>query len=171
MFVLKIIQFIKEIMVGLGYDSHKLALGESLILGGVIIEFEKGTVAHSDGDVILHALCDALLGAAGLGDIGEHFPDSDEKYKNYDSSKFVINVMELVEKAGFELVNIDITIILEKPKLKIYKEKMKNRLAELCNIKPEIVNVKAKTNEGIGFVGREEGVAAYCICEICKKSF
>ena len=171
MFVLIIIQFIKVIMVGFGYDSHKLALGESLILGGVIIESEKGTIAHSDGDVILHTLCDALLGAAGLGDIGELFPDSDEKYKNYDSSKFVINVIELIEKAGFEPVNIDITVILEKPKLKIYKEKIKNRIAELCKIKPDRVNVKAKTNEGLGFVGREEGVAAYCICEIRKKSF
>ena len=157
-------------MVGFGYDSHRLAFHETLILGGIKIESEKGTVAHSDGDVIFHALCDALLGAAGLGDIGENFPDSDKKYKNYDSSKFVVKVIELLGQAGFEPVNIDATVILEKPKLNIYKEKMKKQIAGLCKIKPERVNVKAKTNEGMGFTGRGEGVAAFCICEVRQKS-
>jgi len=156
-------------MVGLGYDVHKLKEEESFILGGIEIDSEYGTVAHSDGDVLLHALCDALLGATGLGDIGELFPDTDMKYKDADSTLFVKEIMQLINEKGFELINIDATIVLEKPKLKPYKEKIKNKIAELCSISADRVNIKAKTSEKMGFVGRNEGVASFCICEIKYK--
>jgi len=156
-------------MIGFGYDCHRLEKGKKLILGGVEISSESGSVAHSDGDVVLHSLCDAILGAAGLGDIGEHFPDSDKKYKNAPSRIFVKDIINLITNAGFLLVNVDITIILEKPKLSEYKEKMKNQIAALCNLPVERINIKAKTSEKMGFVGRSEGVESYCICEVKKK--
>lgn len=153
-------------MIGFGYDCHKLQAGEKLILGGLEITGELGTVAHSDGDVVYHSLCDALLGATGLGDIGEHFPDSESKYKNSDSSKFVNEIVKLISSHSFKLINIDITIILEKPKLTDYKQKIKQNVAVLCKIPVERVSIKAKTSEKMGFVGRSEGIEAYCICEV-----
>ncbi len=156
-------------MIGLGYDVHKLKEGESFILGGIEIDSDFGTLAHSDGDVLLHALCDALLGATGLGDIGELFPDTDMKYKDADSTVFVKEIMQMINKKGFELVNIDATIVLEKPKLKPYKEMIKKKIAGLCSIPAERVNIKAKTSEKMGFVGRSEGVVSYCICEVRYK--
>jgi len=153
-------------MVGFGYDSHRLAEGESLILGGVKIVSEIGTVAHSDGDAVLHALCDALLGASGLQDIGEHFPDTDPKYKNADSSLFIKEAVRMIKEKSLRIINTDISIILERPKLKDYKQAIRERIADLCEIPSDRVNIKAKTNEKMGFVGRREGVAVYCICEI-----
>jgi 2-C-methyl-D-erythritol 2,4-cyclodiphosphate synthase len=153
-------------MVGFGYDSHILAEGKPLILGGLRIESDFGTIAHSDGDVVLHTLCDALLGSAGLGDIGELFPDSDSKYKGADSRLFISQIMKLLDDRNLFIINLDITILLEKPKLKNYKDKIRQSISELVNISAENVNIKAKTNEGMGFIGRQEGLAAYCICEI-----
>lgn len=157
-------------MVGFGYDSHILAEDKQLLLGGVKIDSELGTISHSDGDVVLHALCDALLGASGLGDIGELFPDTDDKYKGADSKIFVIEIMKLINDRKLNIINVDITILLEKPKLKSYKVKIRENISDLVNIPFGNVNIKAKTNEGIGFVGRQEGVAAFCICEIQQKA-
>lgn len=157
-------------MVGLGYDSHRFAEGESLIIGGVKIPCEFGTVAHSDGDALLHALIDSLLGASALGDIGELFPDNDAKYKNADSGKLTEEVIKIIYEKGYEIVNIDATIVLEKPKLKEYKPKMKKRIAELCRIDESQVNIKAKTNEKLGFTGRSEGIACYSICQLERKA-
>lgn len=158
------------IMVGFGYDVHRLAEGESLILGGVSIESPIGTVAHSDGDVVLHALCDALLGAAGLGDIGEHFPDTDAQWKNAPSSIFVQEVMRMIHEAEYQLVNLDIALVLEAPKIKSYKDAMRSSIAAMCSLEPKRVNIKATTSEKLGFVGRKEGVQAYCICELREKA-
>ncbi len=155
-------------MTGFGYDSHRLAEGRKLIIGGIIIESDKGTIAHSDGDVLLHALVDATLGAAGLGDIGEHFPDTGMKYKNADSGSFVKDTIMLLKENSYRLVNIDATVILEKPKLSQYKDKIRQNVAELCGLPAERVNIKAKTNEKMGFTGSSEGIAAFCVCEIEK---
>jgi 2-C-methyl-D-erythritol 2,4-cyclodiphosphate synthase len=157
-------------MVGLGYDSHRFAPGESLIIGGVKIPSEFGTVAHSDGDALLHALIDSLLGAAALGDIGELFPDNDARYKNADSGQLTEEVVKIIYEKGYEIINIDATIVLEKPKLKEYKPKMKKRIAELCRIDESQVNIKAKTNEKLGFTGRSEGIACYSICQLERKA-
>jgi 2-C-methyl-D-erythritol 2,4-cyclodiphosphate synthase len=153
-------------MVGFGYDVHRLAAGESLILGGITIESELGTVAHSDGDVLLHAVCDALLGAAGLGDIGEHFPDTDQQYKNRASTFFLEKVMWLLKENHFKLINIDCTLVLERPKILPYKPAIRESIANICGLPVQRVSLKATTSEKIGFVGRGEGIEAYCICEI-----
>lgn len=157
-------------MIGIGYDSHRLKKGHPLIIGGVHIESEFGAVSHSDGDALLHALCDALLGAAGLGDIGEHFPDNDTKYKDTESKHFVNVVVKMLKEKKYEIVNIDSSVILETPKLKAFKESIRKNIATLCKIPIERVNVKAKTNEKIGFIGRSEGIAAFCVCQLQKKN-
>ena len=157
-------------MVGFGYDSHVLAEGKPLFLGGINIESDLGTLAHSDGDVVLHALCDALLGASGLGDIGELFPETDSKYKGADSKLFVGQIMKLLGDRNLFIINVDITVLLEKPKLKYFKEKIRHCISELLKVSIENINIKAKTNESMGFVGRQEGIAAYCICEIQQKA-
>ncbi|MES2766691.1 MAG: 2-C-methyl-D-erythritol 2,4-cyclodiphosphate synthase [Bacteroidota bacterium] len=156
-------------MVGFGYDVHRLAAGESLILGGIKIESEMGTVAHSDGDVLLHAVCDALLGAAGLGDIGEHFPDTDEKYKDRASTFFLEKVMSLLQQNHYKLINLDCTLVLEQPKILPYKSAIRKSIASICGLDVMRVSIKATTSEKVGFVGRGEGVEAYCICEIQPK--
>ncbi len=153
-------------MVGFGFDVHRLAENETLILGGVSIDSTFGTVAHSDGDVLLHALMDALLGAAGLGDIGEHFPDTDIKYKNADSVKLTSYVVALLNSNGYSIVNIDATLNLEKPKISPYKNAMKLKIAEICQLPLNRVNIKATTNEKLGYIGNSEGVVAYCVAEI-----
>jgi 2-C-methyl-D-erythritol 2,4-cyclodiphosphate synthase len=153
-------------MIGIGYDVHRLAEGETLVLGGVTIDSPLGSVAHSDGDVVLHALCDALLGAAGLGDIGEHFPDTDPRWKNAPSRLFVEHAIALLAQHGYSPVNIDITLILEAPKIKPYKDVMRKEIAVMTGLPFERVSVKATTNEMIGFAGRKEGVAALCACMI-----
>lgn len=151
-------------MIGFGFDVHRLAEGETLILGGIPVESPFGTVAHSDGDVVLHALTDALLGAAGLGDIGEHFPDTDPQWRGAASSQFVLHAMMLLNEAGLKPVNVDVALTLEAPKIKQYKQPMREHIAMLCSLPPERVNIKATTNEKLGYVGRGEGVQAYCVC-------
>jgi len=156
-------------MVGFGYDVHRLAAGESLVLGGVSIDSSIGTVAHSDGDVLIHAIIDALLGAAGLGDIGDHFPDTDNKYKNIDSTILLRNTLDLLEAYSLYIVNIDAEIVLEKPKLSAYKLIIKENLSKLCSLPENRVNIKATTNEKMGFLGRGEGLAVYAVCQIEEK--
>ncbi len=151
------------IRAGTGYDSHRLAAGRPLILGGVEIPFERGLLGHSDADVLLHAICDALLGALGEGDIGRHFPDTDAAFKGISSLILLRRVCEMVEARGFGILNVDATIIQEKPKLKAYLPGMVKNIASACRIPPDRVNVKATTNEGMGFVGRGEGVAAMAV--------
>ena len=155
-------------MTGLGYDIHRLKEGETLILGGIEIPFEKGTVAHSDGDVLLHSIMDAVLGAAGMGDIGEHFPDTSSDYKNADSMELAGKVREMTEQKNLIIVNIDATIVAEKPKLLKYKAAMKKNVAEVFGIKDSQVNLKATTNEKLGHLGNVEGIAVFSVCELTK---
>jgi 2-C-methyl-D-erythritol 2,4-cyclodiphosphate synthase len=154
------------IRTGIGYDSHRLAEGRPLILGGVQIPHELGLAGHSDADVLTHAVIDALLGAAGLGDIGQHFPDTDERWKDADSIALLEQVMSMVSDAGLKLVNVDSTVIIEKPKLAPHREKIRASLARGLGVEPAYVNVKASTGEGIGFVGRGEGVAALAVATL-----
>ncbi len=151
-------------MIGFGYDVHRLAKGESLILGGVAIPSEFGTVAHSDGDVLLHAVCDALLGAAALGDIGEHFPDTDPEWKNVSSVKLLQAVRHMLREHKLDIVNLDATLVLERPKILPYKAEMRRVIAEAVSLPIERVSIKATTSESMGFVGHGEGVTAYAIC-------
>src|SRR5436309_6890837 len=154
-------------MVGFGYDIHRLAPGESLIIGGVHFpDAPLGTVAHSDGDVLLHAIMDALLGALSLGDIGKHFPDTDPQYKNANSIELLKKVRSLIDSKKVQIVNIDSTIVLERPKLQEHTDAMRKNISDALNLKLEQVSVKATTSEKIGFIGREEGVAAYAVCEL-----
>lgn len=153
-------------MVGLGYDVHRLAAGRQLILAGVIIPADKGCVAHSDGDVVYHALTDALLGAIADGDIGEHFPDTDSRWRDASSETFVRFAVERISERGCYIVNIDVAVVLELPKLAPYKNQMRDNIAEVCEISPEKVGLKATTSERLGFVGTGDGIQAWCICEI-----
>lgn len=149
--------------VGIGYDSHRLLAGRALILGGVRIPSEAGLVGHSDADVLSHAITDALFGAAGLGDIGMHFPDTDERFEDADSIVLLRQALAQVRGQGFQPVNVDCTIVIERPKLSPHREAIKLNLAHAIELQPARVNVKASTGEGIGFVGRREGVAAIAI--------
>jgi 2-C-methyl-D-erythritol 4-phosphate cytidylyltransferase / 2-C-methyl-D-erythritol 2,4-cyclodiphosphate synthase len=153
-------------MIGLGFDVHRLADGESLWLGGIEIPSERGTVAHSDGDVILHALVDALLGAIGAGDIGEHFPDSDPQWKGASSSVFVEHAVSLVRERECTIINVDVTVVLQAPKILDHKAAMRSRIAVLCGLDEGRVNVKATTSEHLGYAGRKEGVHAWVVCEV-----
>ena len=153
---------------GIGYDVHAFASNRRLILGGIEIPFEKGLAGHSDSDVLLHAITDALLGSLALGDIGQHFPDTDQQFKNYDSSIFLSKANELVKDNGYQISNIDATVTLEKPKLALYISKMRNKIAEILEININQVSVKATTTEKLGFVGREEGIAAIATVLIAK---
>jgi 2-C-methyl-D-erythritol 2,4-cyclodiphosphate synthase len=150
-------------VVGIGYDSHRLSESRPLILGGVQISYERGLDGHSDADVLTHAVIDALLGAAGLGDIGEHFPDTDERFKDADSLHLLGIVVTSVIAAGFAIANVDCTVVMERPKLAPHRHAIRVRLAEALELPAECVNVKASTGEGIGFVGRGEGVAALAV--------
>ncbi len=152
--------------VGMGYDVHRLVEGRDLILGGVKIEHSLGLLGHSDADVLIHAIMDALLGAAALGDIGKHFPDTDEKYKGISSMKLLEHVKGLIEEEGYVIENIDATIIAQKPKLRPYMEEMEENIAEVLKIEKNQINLKATTEEKLGFTGREEGIAAQAICSL-----
>ena len=154
--------------IGHGYDVHKLVEGRDLILGGVKIDHKLGLLGHSDADVLLHAVSDALLGAAGLGDIGRHFPDTDPQYKGADSMKLLAIVGEKVTAAGYRISNIDVTMIAQKPKLKDHISQMVLNIAGAVGIAPDRVNVKATTEEGLGFTGAMEGVAAHAVCIIIE---
>ena len=152
--------------IGQGYDVHRLVEGRKLILGGVEVPFEKGLLGHSDADVLLHAIMDALLGAVALRDIGYHFPDTDEAYKNADSMVLLTRVAELLHQKGYAIVNIDATIVAQKPKLKPYLEQMILNIAGICKLSPGQVNVKATTEEGLCFTGTGEGMKSYAVCLI-----
>ncbi|MCL4477386.1 MAG: 2-C-methyl-D-erythritol 2,4-cyclodiphosphate synthase [Nitrospirae bacterium] len=155
--------------IGVGYDSHRLVAGRKLILGGVGIPFSRGLLGHSDGDVLCHAIIDAVIGALGIGDIGRHFPDSDPRWKDASSLEMLKYIVELAHANGYEVTWIDSIVMAEKPKLAPYMESMKETIAKAC-IAPGSISIKAKTDEGMGFVGREEGMAAYAVCLLRKRS-
>ena len=158
-----------DIRIGQGYDVHALAEGLRLVLCGIEIEHTKGCVAHSDGDVAIHAICDALLGALALGDIGKLFPDSDNKYKGIDSTKLLKKVVDIVAEKGFIISNIDCTIAMQRPKLRPNIDRMRERLAEVVGIDVDRISVKATTTERLGFEGREEGVSATAVTLLIKQ--
>ncbi len=151
------------VRIGIGYDSHRLVEGRKLIIGGVDIPFEKGLLGHSDGDVLCHAVIDALLGALGAGDIGKHFPDTDKKWKDASSIALLKQIVGLVKERGFEILCIDSVIITELPKLAPHMDAMRDAMSQ-AGISPSALNIKAKTNEGMGFAGRGEGIAAQAVC-------
>ena len=160
-----------DMRIGHGYDAHCFAEPDDnrpLVLGGVVIPYERGLVAHSDGDALIHALCDALLGALGLGDIGRHFPDSESAYKNVDSTLLLEQVMAMLVQQGWRVVNADMTILAQAPKMAPHIPDMRARLAELLGTVQSCVNVKASTTEGMGFVGRREGLEAYAVVLLAR---
>lgn len=154
---------IRKMRIGHGYDTHRLVKGRDLVLGGVTIPYEKGLEGHSDADAVIHALCDALLGGMGLGDIGSFFPDTDPDFKNIDSRILLKQVYDLMSKYNFELVNADITILAQAPKMSPHLSNMKSNLASDMNVKTAQINIKASTTEQMGFVGRGEGIVAYAV--------
>jgi len=154
--------------IGMGYDVHRLTEGRDLIIGGVKIEYEKGLLGHSDADVLLHAISDALLGAAALGDIGKHFPDTDEKYKGISSLILLKHVGELLEEEGYLINNIDATIIAQAPKMRPYIDEMRKNIADTLGIDISQVNVKATTEEGLGFTGSGEGISSQAVCMLSE---
>ncbi len=154
--------------VGLGYDVHKLVEGRKLIIGGVNVPHEKGLLGHSDADVLIHAVMDSILGALALGDIGKHFPDTDEKYKGADSMKLLEFVYNLINEKGYDIGNIDCTIIAQSPKMAPHIQNMRENIAKALNTSIENINVKATTEEGLGFTGAKEGIAAQSICLLVK---
>lgn len=152
--------------IGHGYDVHRFAENRDCIIGGVKIPFELGLLGHSDADVLLHAVCDALLGAAALGDIGKHFPDNDNNFKGIDSRILLKHTVSLLKEKGYSIVNIDATVIAQKPKMAPYIEQMRLNIAEDCGIDADFVNVKATTEEGLGFTGELLGISAHAVCLI-----
>ncbi|KAA0218220.1 2-C-methyl-D-erythritol 2,4-cyclodiphosphate synthase [bacterium] len=155
--------------VGIGYDIHRLVEGRKLMLGGVHVPYERGCLGHSDADPLLHAITDALLGAAGKGDIGEHFPDTDPRWKDADSARLLKTVGDLIKEAGFEIENIDANVIAEAPKLGKFKRKMEARIADVLEIRTAQVNIKARTNEGCDALGRKEAIAAQAVVSLVKR--
>lgn len=158
-----------DIRIGNGYDVHQLAPGLELWLGGIKIEHEKGSVAHSDGDVLIHAICDAILGAAGLRDIGYHFPDTSSAFKGIDSKILLTKTVHLAKEKGFSINNIDCVLCLQRPKVKDYIPQMVETLSRVMEIGADQINVKATTTEKLGFVGREEGIEAYAVALLQKQ--
>lgn len=154
---------------GIGYDVHRFCPGRPLILGGIEIPYHQGLDGHSDADVILHAICDAILGAAGQGDIGEHFPPGDPQFKNISSSKLLGQVKVMAQKSGYNVVNVDVAVLAQEPHLKNYKEKMRTHIASILQVDQTAVNIKATTNEEMGFVGRKEGIAVYATAMLVKE--
>lgn len=152
--------------IGSGYDVHRLVTGRRLVIGGVEIAYEKGLLGHSDADVLLHAICDALLGAAALGDIGVLFPDSDDKFKDISSLRLLEETVSCLKEHGYSVVNIDSTVITQAPKLHPYIDDMREKIAQACGIDASLISVKATTQEGLGFSGRGEGIAANAVCLI-----
>lgn len=155
-----------DIRIGHGYDVHRFSEGRKLIVGGVTVPFESGLLGHSDADVLLHAISDALLGAAALGDIGKHFPDTDEKYKDADSRVLLREVVGLIKDKGYEVSNIDATVVMQKPKLAPFIDKMRENIAGDCRVSIDAVNVKATTEEKLGFTGELLGASAHAVCII-----
>jgi len=157
-----------NIRVGIGFDVHQLVEGRKLIVGGVEIPHSKGALGHSDADALIHAICDALLGAAGLKDIGTYFPDTSSEFKNIDSTILLRRVVDLISERGYRIGNVDVALLLEKPKIKPHIDRMREILAEVMGISLEDIGIKATTNEKMGYVGREEGIAAQAVCLIYK---
>ncbi len=157
-----------DFRVGFGYDSHRFAPGRPLVIGGVVVPYELGLAAHSDGDVLIHAVCDALLGAAGLKDIGTWFPDTDDTYKNADSTLLLAKVVEVIKERGWQVNNLDCTLVLERPKMKPHIDNIILRLSQLLDVSSENIAVKAKTNEKMGFTGAGEGIAAVAAVTLRK---
>lgn len=155
-----------DIRIGHGYDVHRFSEERKLIVGGVTVPFESGLLGHSDADVLLHAISDALLGAAALGDIGQHFPDTDEKYKDADSRVLLREVVGLIKDKGYEVSNIDATVVMQKPKLAPFIDEMRKNIAEDCRVSIDAVNVKATTEEKLGFTGELLGASAHAVCII-----
>jgi 2-C-methyl-D-erythritol 2,4-cyclodiphosphate synthase len=154
--------------IGIGHDVHRLVEGRKLIIGGVEIVFEKGLLGHSDADVLVHAACDALLGAAGLGDIGMHFPDTDETYRDMRSLIFLERTWEMLQQSGYDIVNIDATVLAQAPKLSVYRAEMVRKLARALHLQENRINIKFTTTEGLGSVGEGQGMAAECVALIKK---
>jgi 2-C-methyl-D-erythritol 2,4-cyclodiphosphate synthase len=152
-----------KIRVGFGFDVHQLKEGRDFWLGGIKLEHHKGALGHSDADVLIHAICDAMLGALGLGDIGEHFPDTSGEFKNIDSKILLARTLVLIEKEGYRIGNIDSSVILEKPKIRLRVSEMKETLSKIVKISNSDISIKATTNEKMGYVGREEGICAYAV--------
>ncbi|MBK7682095.1 MAG: 2-C-methyl-D-erythritol 2,4-cyclodiphosphate synthase [Bacteroidetes bacterium] len=157
-----------KIKVGFGFDVHQLQEGRDFIIGGVKIPHSKGALGHSDADALIHAICDALLGAAGLKDIGFYFPDTSAEFKGIDSKILLKRVVDLISEKGYTIGNVDVSLVLEKPKIKPYIDEMINTLAPILKVKLDDISIKATTNEKMGYVGREEGIAAYAVCLISK---
>jgi 2-C-methyl-D-erythritol 2,4-cyclodiphosphate synthase len=155
-----------SVRCGIGYDLHRLDVGRKLIVGGIELPFDKGPIGHSDGDVLAHALCDALLGAAGLGDIGTHFPDTDAKWKGANSLIFLEHARKLLDETGFAIEHVDAVVITEKPKLGPHFPKMREALAKALGVQPDKIHLKAKTNEGVDAVGRGEAIAAHVVATL-----
>ena len=149
--------------IGIGYDVHRLVAGRQLILGGVVIPFEKGLLGHSDADVLVHAVCDALLGSVGLGDIGQHFPDTDPQYKDISSLKLLAQTNEMMRQKGFTLSNIDTIVFAEAPKIGPYRDAMQKNIAHAVDVDPGCINIKATTTEGLGIIGKGEGIGAMSV--------
>jgi 2-C-methyl-D-erythritol 2,4-cyclodiphosphate synthase len=157
-----------NIRVGIGFDVHQLVEGRKLVVGGVEIPHSKGALGHSDADALIHAICDALLGAAGLKDIGTYFPDTSSEFKNIDSTILLRRVVDLITERGYRIGNVDVALLLEKPKIKPHIDRMREILASVMGISIEDIGIKATTNEKMGYVGREEGIAAQAVCLIHK---
>jgi len=158
-----------QFRVGIGYDIHRLIEGRKLYLGAVEIPYIKGLLGHSDGDALIHAICDALLGALSLGDIGEHFPDTEPKYQGIASSQLLKVVKEMVDKSGYKINNLDLIVVAQEPKLLPFKKQIKEKICGLLNLNEDLVNIKAKTNEGLGAVGNKEAIATYAVASLARK--
>lgn len=156
--------------IGFGYDVHQLVEERKLIIGGIEIPFEKGLLGHSDADVLIHAIMDSILGSLALGDIGKHFPDTDNKYKDISSVYLLSQVFKLMDEMGYEIGNVDATVVAQKPKLAPYIEDMKDKIAETLHTSVNNINIKATTTEWLGFVGREEGISSYSVCLLEKRN-
>jgi len=156
--------------IGSGFDVHAFGPGDFVMLGGMRIPHSRGVIAHSDGDVVLHALCDALLGAAGLGDIGQHFRDTDPRWRGADSRRFVADVLTQLHQRGFEVANVDLTVLAESPKVGPHRDAMRQAIAQLLGMEEDCVNIKATTTEGLGFLGRAEGIAAQAVVLLSRSS-
>ncbi|MEI7978621.1 MAG: 2-C-methyl-D-erythritol 2,4-cyclodiphosphate synthase [Bacteroidota bacterium] len=155
--------------IGFGFDVHQLVEGRDFWLGGIKIPADKGILGHSDADVLLHAICDAILGSLALGDIGKHFPDTDTTFKGIDSKILLSKVIELISNKGYKIGNIDTTVVCQQPKIMPYANEMRNCIAQICNITVDDISIKATTNETMGFIGREEGIVAYAVVLLLKK--
>lgn len=155
--------------IGIGYDIHRLVKGRKLFIGGIKIPYAKGLLGHSDADVLIHAICDSLLGAIASGDIGEHFPDMDPRYRNVSSLELLKKVYGLVKKKNYRINNIDAVIIAQEPRLFIFKKQMQQRLADILKINKDAIGIKAKTNEGLGRIGRKEAISCYAVTTVKRK--